>query len=136
MVRDIDQTTSLQQTIDSCLTMSHPKSVFLYAGAGSGKTRALVEAMRMFRAKYSDEFRSSAKQVAVITYTNAACNEIRHRIEYDPIFAVSTIHSFAWDLIRSYSPDIRTWLKANLFKELHELVVQQTKGRAGTKATA
>ena len=136
MVRDIDQTTSLQQTIDSCLTMSHPKSVFLYAGAGSGKTRALVEAMRMFRAKYSDEFRSSAKQVAVITYTNAACNEIRHRIEYDPIFAVSTIHSFAWDLIRSYSPDIRTWLKANLDKELHELEVQQTKGRAGTKATA
>jgi len=122
--------------MDNCLNLDNPKSLFLFAGAGSGKTRALVEAMKMFRQKYGQEFRLSGRKVAVITYTNAACDEIKHRIDYDPIFVVSTIHSFAWELIRTYHKDIREWLRHYLEIDINDLQEKQRKGRAGTKASA
>ncbi len=129
------QTSELSDVMDTCLNLEDPKSLFLFAGAGSGKTRALVEAMEMFRLKYGQEFRFSARKVAVITYTNAACDEIKHRIDYDSIFAVSTIHSFAWELIRSYHNDISEWLSHSLKMEINALQEKQQKGRAG-KASA
>ena len=131
----VTQTKDLGAVMFNCLNLENPKSFFLFAGAGSGKTRALVEAMQMFRQKYGQEFRLSARKVAVITYTNAACDEIKHRIDYDYIFAVSTIHSFAWELIRSYHKDIREWLGHNLEMEINALQEKQQKGRAG-KASA
>ncbi len=136
MTDSATQTKDLSSVMDSCLNLDNPKSFFLFAGAGSGKTRALVEAMQIFRQKYGQEFRLSARQVAVITYTNAACDEIAHRIDYDPIFAVSTIHSFAWELIRTYKRDIREWLRDRLNTDIISLEEQQQKGRAGTKATS
>jgi DNA helicase-2/ATP-dependent DNA helicase PcrA len=129
------QTSELSTVMANCLNLENPKSFFLFAGAGSGKTRALVEAMKMFRQKYGQEFRLSARKVAVITYTNAACDEIKHRIDYDSIFAVSTIHSFAWELIQTYHKDIREWLSHNLEMEINDLQEKQQKGRAG-KASA
>jgi DNA helicase-2/ATP-dependent DNA helicase PcrA len=129
------QTSELNTVMDNCLNLENPKSFFLFAGAGSGKTRALVEAMKMFRQKYGQEFRLSARKVAVITYTNAACDEIKHRIDYDSIFAVSTIHSFAWGLIQTYHKDIREWLSHNLKMKINDLQEKQQKGRA-SKASA
>jgi len=116
MTDSVTQTKVLSTVMANCLNLEDPKSFFLFAGAGSGKTRALVEAMQIFRQKYGQEFRLSARKVAVITYTNAACDEIKHRIDYDSIFAVSTIHSFAWELIRSYHRDICEWLRDRLYR--------------------
>jgi DNA helicase-2/ATP-dependent DNA helicase PcrA len=125
------QKSKLIDVMDTCLNLEDPKSFFLFAGAGSGKTGALVEAMKKFRLKYGQKFRLSARKVAVITYTNAACKEIKHRIDYDSIFAVSTIHSFAWELIRPYHSDIREWLSHSLEKEINDLKEKQQKGRTG-----
>ena len=136
MTNSTDQTSELRNVMYTCLNMDNPKSFFLFAGAGSGKTRALVEAMDIFRQKYGKEFYRSARKVAVITYTNAACDEIKHRIDYDPIFVVSTIHSFAWELIKLYHNEIRLWLRNNLEMEIKDLQEKQRRGRAGTKATA
>ena len=47
------------------------------------------------------------KNVAVITYTNAATDEIINRLDYSPIFHISTIHSFVWDVIKYYQNDIK-----------------------------
>jgi len=135
MTDSATQNKDLRRVMSSCLNLENPKSFFLFAGAGSGKTRALVEAMQMFRKKYGQEFRLSAKKVAVITYTNAACDEIKHRIDYDSIFAVSTIHSFAWELIRTYHKDIREWLSNNLEEAISALEEKQLKGRT-SKASA
>ena len=74
-------TDKLLSVMESCLNLDNPKSFFLFAGAGSGKTRALVDAMKMFRERYGQEFRLAGRKVAVITYTNAACDEIKHRID-------------------------------------------------------
>jgi DNA helicase-2/ATP-dependent DNA helicase PcrA len=136
MPEAVTQEDELRKTIATCLDLEKPRSFFLYAGAGSGKTRAVVEAMRIFRDRYGEQFRQSDQKVAVITYTNAACDEIRRRIDFDPIFAVSTIHSFAWEQIRSYHKDISAWLRFHLSEEIEELRKKQASGRAGTKAAA
>jgi DNA helicase-2/ATP-dependent DNA helicase PcrA len=119
--------------ISNCLNMDNPKSFFLFAGAGSGKTRSLVRTLSKFRKKNGNHLRLHGQRVAIITYTNAACDEIKRRLDYDPLFSVSTIHSFVWDLINSFQIDIRKWLKQNLSIQIEELQSQQQTGRAGTK---
>ena len=134
MPEAVAQGDELRKTIAACLDLEKPKSFFLYAGAGTGKTRAVIEAMEIFRTRYGTQFRQSGQKVAVITYTNAACDEIRRRIDFDPIFVVSTIHSFAWEQIRTYHKDISAWLRLSLSNEITELREKQASGRMGTKA--
>ena len=116
------------------LDLDHPVSFFLSADAGSGKTRSLVIALNRLREKSGRRLRLHGQRVGVITYTNAACDVIRGRIEYDPLFSVSTIHSFVWSLISELQTDIRSWLRTNLAAEIDELRGLQQKGRPGTKA--
>ncbi len=134
MAETVAQEDELRKTITACLDLENPKSFFLYAGAGTGKTRAVVEALDIFRDRYGPQFRQSGQKVAVITYTNAACDEIRRRIDFDPIFAVSTIHSFAWEQMRTHQKDIAAGLRVRLSNEIDELRSKQASGRPGTKA--
>lgn len=120
--------------IVTCLDPKRPKSFFLYAGAGSGKTRSLKNALENFREKYGTEFRRAGKKIAVITYTNAAADEIAKRVGSDPLFPISTIHSFCWTHVGNYHTDIQTWLLASLPVDLADLRLKQQKGRAGSKA--
>ena len=121
--------------IAECITADPPVSFFLFAGAGSGKTRSLVDALQVIKKKVGARFRINGRRVGVITFTNKACNEIKHRIEYDDLFAVSTIHSFAWSMIKGLNNDIKEWLRINLQNEIEELEEKERKGRAGTKAS-
>ena len=121
-------------TIIACLDLAAPKSFFLYAGAGSGKTRSLVEAVRTVCATQGRRLSLNGQKIGVITYTNAACDEIKQRLEFDPRVEVSTIHAFTWSLITGYDKDIRQWVAANLIGEIAELEIAQAKGRAGSKA--
>lgn len=117
--------------IGSCLNVETPKSFFLYAGAGSGKTRSLVGAVRAVCERQGHTLSRSAQKIAVITYTNAACDEISQRLEYDSRVEVSTIHAFAWALISGYDNDIREWVSVNLQSDIADLQQQQAKGRGG-----
>lgn len=117
--------------IATCLNLEAPKSFFLFAGAGSGKTRSLVNALQHLRKNYSRHLRLHGQRVAVITYTNKASDEIKHRVGYDPLIEVSTIHSFVWDLIQGFNNDIRVWLKAELQKDIADLEEKERKGRGG-----
>ena len=119
--------------ISTHLNLNSPKSFFLFAGAGSGKTRSLVNALENVRESHGEHLRLHSQRVAIITYTNAACDEIKSRLGYDPLFAVSTIHSFIWDLINVFQKDIRMWLSQNLSMQLEDLQLKQKNGRAGTK---
>lgn len=122
------------ETISECLNLSKPRSFFLYAGAGSGKTRSLVNAIRSICTKYGHQLSLSGRKIGVITYTNAACDEIKQRLEFDPRVEVSTIHAFAWSLIGGHNNDIRKWVDQNLLAEIAELEAAQAKGRATSKA--
>src|SRR4051812_25429725 len=81
--------------ITSCLRLDKPRSFFLFAGAGSGKTRSLVNALHHVRESLGPTLRLRKQRVAVVTYTKAARDEIIRRTEFDSIIAVSTIHAFA-----------------------------------------
>jgi DNA helicase II / ATP-dependent DNA helicase PcrA len=133
---EVDAGKSVDEEIYNCLDLDAPKSFFLFAGAGSGKTRSLVEVLKRFRRDNIHRLQLSGQKVAIITYTNAACNEIKRRLDFDPTFDVSTIHSFSWELIRSHQHNIREWIRSQLETEICELEEAQTKGRAGTKAAA
>jgi DNA helicase II / ATP-dependent DNA helicase PcrA len=122
------------ETIRACLDLASPTSFFLYAGAGSGKTRSLVNAVRDLCERQGRQLTLSGRKIAVITYTNAACDEIKQRLEFDPRVDVSTIHSFAWSLIGGHNADMRAWLSDNLAEEIAELEGKQAKGRASSNA--
>lgn len=123
-------------TIIECLDLAKPRSFFLYAGAGSGKTRSLVNAVRKtIDGEYGRQLTLTGKKIGVITYTNAACDEIKQRLEFDPRVEVMTIHAFSWSLIRGFNADIREWVANNLEQEIAELEEQQKKGRPNTKAS-
>ncbi|MEO5347636.1 MAG: UvrD-helicase domain-containing protein [Magnetococcus sp. YQC-9] len=125
----------VEYELESFLSLEKPTSFFLFAGAGSGKTKSLVNALKYLTKTYRGVLRLRGRQVAVITYTNAACDEITRRTEYDPLFVVRTIHSFAWSQIQGLHTDIRAWLKDNLQLEIANLQAEEAKGRAGTKAS-
>lgn len=124
---DIDN--HVDEEIYSCLDPASPKSFFLFAGAGSGKTRTLVNVLKMLNDNNGKDFKRRHKKIAVITYTNAAANEIVHRLEHSSIFHVSTIHSFSWDLIQNFTFDIKKWVQNNLSNEIAELEEQQSRSR-------
>lgn len=122
------------KTISACIDLVAPKSFFLYAGAGSGKTRSLVEAIRHVCRGQGRRLFMGGQKIAVITYTNAACDEIKQRLEFDSLVDVRTIHSFSWSLIKGYDNDIRSWVAANLLSEIADLNDQQSRGRGGKAA--
>lgn len=129
---DTDRTAD--EAISACLNPRHPRSFFLFAGAGSGKTRSLKSALEQFRDCHGTAFRRSGKKIAVITYTNAAAEEIAERVGADPLFPISTIHSFCWSQINNFHTDIQAWVLASLPVELEEIRAKHAKGRAGKAA--
>ncbi|MGJ0531851.1 UvrD-helicase domain-containing protein [Methylocystis sp.] len=126
----------VDDVIIGCLSLDAPKSFFLFAGAGSGKTRSLVKALDHIRAALGPTLRLRGQRIAVITYTKAARDEIIRRTQFDSVIAVSTIHSFAWSMIQGFNHDIREWLRVQLADDISELQKLETKGRPGTKASA
>ena len=69
----------------------------LNGGAGSGKTRTLVEVIKVIYDKNENN------KIACITFTNVAANEIKERVTNENInFRSSTIHDFLWENIKTY----------------------------------
>ena len=97
----------VDETLEKCILATPRKSFFLFAGAGSGKTYSLVLLLKKIREKIGQDLMLRGKNVAVITYTNAATDEIINRLDYSPVFHISTIHSFVWDVIKYYQNDIK-----------------------------
>ncbi len=125
---NVDDIVDIQ--ISKCLNPKKPKSFFLFAGAGSGKTRSLVKALAEFKKKHGDNFILNNQKIAIITYTNAAADEIKQRLMFDPIFYVSTIHSYAWELIQLFTSDIKSYVKTKLLKDIEDLELAQSKARS------
>ncbi|TAN71356.1 MAG: ATP-dependent helicase [Methylobacter sp.] len=132
LVEDNNVDNHIDDKINTYLNLEKPISFFLFAGAGSGKTGSLVKALKRLSDESRKHLRLQGQQVGIITYTNAACDEIKHRLDFDPLVEVSTIHSFVWkSLIGGFHTDIKQWLRINLPKEIAKLEAQQLKGRAG-----
>ena len=122
--------------IQECLSSEPPKSFFMFAGAGSGKTRSLINTLEYLDKEKGHYLAERGKQIAVITYTNAACDEIGRRLQYKSIFMVSTIHSFLWEMIKNFQQDIKIWVESSISAEIDELQSKQKTGKGGSAATA
>lgn len=124
------------QKIFEYMDLSNPQSFLLFAGAGSGKTRTLVESLELMKEKYAVALSISGKKIGIITYTNAACEEIKRRLFFDANFMVSTIHSFCWDLIKPFTNDIRVWVEEKLVADIEKLNTAIAKSRIPQGVTA
>lgn len=91
--------------IRECL--AEGKSFLLEAGAGAGKTYSLIETLKHLIAERGNELVSKNQQIACITYTNVAADEITARTDSHPAVLSSTIHHFCWSLIKDFQPYLR-----------------------------
>lgn len=134
MKRESDQL--VDEELKSYVNLIEPKSFFLLAGAGSGKTRSLVTILQHIHNEHGQQLRSEGKKIGVITYTKAASEEINRRLDYTDVFQVSTIHSFAWNIIRYFQRAIKDYLVDSTQKRLTDLIDKiESKEQKGQKPT-
>lgn len=111
----------IEEQLKKCVSKEGRQSFFLFAGAGSGKTYSLVNLLAHIKETWGNTLMNERRQVAVITYTNAATDEIMRRMDYSTLFHVSTIHSFIWDVIKPFQIDIKRYYLQRLQNEMDEI---------------
>lgn len=124
--RGNDRDAHVVDEICSYITAAPSRSFFLFAGAGSGKTRTLVEVLRRVTGVvehdagrlYAERLRARGQSVRVITYTKNATAVVTGRLGENYLTTVSTIHAFCWELIKGFDKDIQDALLAHNTKKL------------------
>lgn len=97
-----------QDTLDAIReVLDRQDSFVVEAGAGSGKTRSLIETVQTILKDQRQDFERTGKQVVCITYTNVAKDEITFRLNSDPLVLVGTIHEFLWQVIAPFQRELR-----------------------------
>ncbi|CCD93947.1 DNA helicase II [Bradyrhizobium sp. ORS 375] len=99
------KTTEADEKIERCV--EERKSFLLDAGAGSGKTASLIRTLNQIRGSQRRRLVANSQNVACITFTNVAKNEIIERTEGDDLFKVSTIHDFLWNSIKPFQNELK-----------------------------
>ena len=98
-----------QQASREMFTAINGNSCFrVEAGAGAGKTYSLVEALQHLIDKYAGKYEKRGQQIACITYTNVAADEIKERTDNHLIIFTDTIHAFSWSLLKRFQSTLRT----------------------------
>ncbi len=97
------------------------KKIVFKAGAGSGKTYALIESLRYIITHFGDRLARNNQRIICVTYTNVAVSEIRERLGQTDLVIVSTIHERLWDLINNYQKELVIIHKENLEIQISEL---------------
>ena len=87
----------------------------IYAGPGAGKTYFLVENVKSIITTNESIANSKARKVLCITYTNAAVDEIRRRLErYVDYVEAYTIHGFIIEhIIKPFQDDLISIMKSD-----------------------
>jgi len=95
----------------------------IYAGPGAGKTHFLVENVKNIVATHPLVAKSLARKVLCVTYTNAAVDEIKRRLDrFSSSVEVFTIHSFIIEyIIKPFQRD------------LHDIILDEFGIDVGTK---
>lgn len=94
----------LQDDLNSCFDQY--TSFVFNAGAGSGKTYALVQCLEHLIKSKSNDLKMHNQKIICITYTNVATNNINERIGRNDTVLVSTIHERLWEIIKKQQPEL------------------------------
>ncbi|MCW1985385.1 UNVERIFIED_ORG: DNA helicase-2/ATP-dependent DNA helicase PcrA [Sphingomonas sp. R1F5B] len=84
------------------------RSFRLEAGAGAGKTYSLEKALRRLIELRGNELVRKRQQIACVTYTNVAKDEIIARVQAHPAVRAETIHGFCWSVLQDFQTELRT----------------------------
>jgi len=101
----------------------------MIAGAGSGKTTSLIKALNYLKQSRGHQIQRQAQQIACVTYTDVAVEEILGDVGHDPLFHVSTIHSFLWSVIKPFQIDLHAWVRQRLAEKIGEAQIKIDKPR-------
>lgn len=82
------------------------KSLLFNAGAGAGKTYALVECLKHVCREKGEVLNYHNQKAICITYTNVAANEIKNRLGNTDLILISTIHERLWEIIKEYQEEL------------------------------
>jgi DNA helicase-2/ATP-dependent DNA helicase PcrA len=84
----------------------------LEAGAGAGKTYSLIKALHYLIERHKNTFPRRSQQIACITFTNVARDEIAARTDRSPMVYCDTNHAFCWSLISGFQKQLRGLVEA------------------------
>lgn len=118
--------------VQKCL--EEHRSFAMIAGAGSGKTSSLVEALGRIRDQRGSTLKKQGQRIACITFTKRAVEVIKTRLGFDDIYLVSTLHSFLWAQISRFHEDIREALRESRIPTLIEKAKEDDNGGTSKKA--
>jgi DNA helicase II / ATP-dependent DNA helicase PcrA len=110
------------------------RSFAMIAGAGSGKTSSLVDALGRIRDREGSNLRRNGQRIACITFTNRAVEVIKARLGFDDLYLVSTLHGFLWGQISRFHDDIREALRESRIPTLLEKAKEDDSGGKSKKA--
>ncbi len=130
-MRAVKVETEVDLSIRQCL--DDHRSFALIAGAGSGKTSSLIDALLRVREQAGATLRQNGQRVACITYTKRAVEVIKARLDFDELYAISTLHSFLWEQLRHFQFDIREVLRRD---RLPRLIAKEREKDNGGKSRA
>jgi len=100
------------------------KDIIFNAGAGAGKTYALIESLKYIIYNKSRKLNYHNQKVISITYTNVATNEIKERLGNTKLVKVSTIHERLWDLIKNYQKQLVKIHSEKLNEEIEKIDIE------------
>jgi DNA helicase-2/ATP-dependent DNA helicase PcrA len=109
----------IQDQVNACI--DNKKSIEFSAGAGAGKTYALIESLKYIIGKYSNDLIYHNQKIMCITYTNVATNLIKERLGHSELIRVSTIHDRLWSLIKEHQKELIVIHVEKLKKELADM---------------
>lgn len=95
---------NIQESINSLI--DNNQDLIFNAGAGAGKTYALVESLKHIINTHGDNLKLHNQCVMCITYTNVAMNELKHRLKDTNLIKISTIHERLWDIIKDHQEQL------------------------------
>jgi DNA helicase-2/ATP-dependent DNA helicase PcrA len=118
--------TEADTKIAECIAKNVSFSVI--AGAGSGKTTSLVEALKGIQKSRGNQLRKNGQRVVCITYTKRAVGVISSRLGFNDLFYVSTLHGFLWAEIARFQDAIREALRDAIIPQHMEKARQKDNG--------
>lgn len=124
--------TDADKKVAACL--DEKRSFAVIAGAGSGKTTSLIDALEKIRTDYGSELRKNGQRIACITYTKRAVQVISTRFGYDDLYVVSTLHSLLWGEINAFTKDIRKALRESRIPQLIAKAAEKDNGGQSKEA--
>lgn len=125
---NLQKENKIQTELFTCI--NNFQSFIFNAGAGAGKTYALIESIKFLLRTKAPILRARGQKICCITYTNIAANEIKNKLGNSQLVEISTIHEMLWSQIKGYkSLQLIDIHEKNLSEELNTFLIKKEEFR-------